>query len=106
MRLKYTSHEILQDEAFLKLSRQKNSISAVLTVITLLFYYGFILLLAYRPELLASKVSSNINLGIPIGIGTIIVAWILTGIYVWWANTQYDVMVEQVKQKIEEKIEE
>ena len=99
---RHTAHQILEDPDFLELSRRKNAISMVLTLLTIVVYYGFICLLAFKKELLGQKISSGVTLGIPIGIGVILLSWIFTGIYVRWANAQYDVLVEKVKTKIED----
>jgi len=98
---KHTSHEILQDPDFLALSRQKDSISLVLTLLTMVVYFGFMLLLAYSPRVLAAPSVGRSTLGIPVGLGVIVFCWVLTGIYVRWANDKYDAMVARMKQKIE-----
>ena len=94
--------QILEDPEFLKLVRQKNSISAILTVVQLVLYFGFIALIAYNKPYLGTKMSatSPITVGIPIAVGVIILSWILTGIYIWWANNKYDVMVKAVKERM------
>ncbi len=97
---KKSAHEILEDEEFKSLSKQKDAISLILTVLELFIYFGFISLIAFNKPFLASKLSGAITVGIPIGIGVIVLSWILTGIYVNWANKKYDPMVENVKNKI------
>ena len=98
---KPTSHEILEDPDFKELARQKTLISTILTLLTMAAYFAFMFLIAYRKEALAGPIANG-TWGIPIGIGVIILAWIFTGIYVYWANTKYDVLIEKVKQKIGE----
>ena len=97
---KKSAHEILEDEEFKSLSKQKNTVSLILTLLELFIYFGFISLIAFNKPFLASKLSGAITVGIPIGIGVIVLSWILTGIYVNWANKKYDPMVENVKNKI------
>jgi uncharacterized membrane protein (DUF485 family) len=94
------TQEVLDSAEFKELMRRKNSISLVLTALTLIVYFGFMLLLAFGQQVLAAKVSRSATLGIPLGIGVIVLAWILTGIYVRWANTKYDEMVARVKAKV------
>ena len=91
--------KLLDDPEFKDLARRKNSISVVLTIATLVVYYGFILLIAFNPEFLGRRFTENIPIGIPIGIGVIVFSWAFTGIYVRWANTHYDAMVENMKRK-------
>lgn len=97
-----SAHELLEDPEFQKLARQKNTISLILTVIELVLYFGFIALVAYQKAFLAQKTSagSAITIGIPIAVGVIVLSWILTGIYIFWANDKYDAMVKRVKERM------
>ncbi len=100
MGTKKSAHEILEDEDFKNLRGQKNVISLILTILELLLYFGFVALIAFNKPFLASKLSGAITVGIPIAVGTIFFSWVLTGIYIRWANKKYDVLVEKVKEKI------
>jgi uncharacterized membrane protein (DUF485 family) len=95
-----TTEEILNDEDFRSLSSQKNTISVILTILELVLYFGFIALIAFNKPFLASKLSGAISIGIPIAVATIFLSWVLTGIYIRWANSKYDVLVKKVKEKI------
>ena len=96
------AHQILEDPEFKKLKSQKDAISIVLTIIELVLYFGFIALVAYNKPFLAQKLSPDaaMTIGIPIAIGVIILSWVLTGVYIYWANTSYDVMVKRVKDRV------
>ena len=99
---KLKKEDILDDPDFKDLSSQKNTISTILTILELVIYFGFIALIAYNKPFLAQKLSAggSATIGIPIAIGTIIFSWVLTGIYIWWANAKYDVLVKKVKDKV------
>jgi len=97
---KITTQDILQDKDFKALCRQKNTISVILTILQLVVYFGFIALIAYNREFLATRISGAITAGIPIAVGAILLSWIFTGIYIRWANRKYDVMVKEVRDKI------
>jgi len=97
---KKTAHEIMENSDFKSLVGQKNSISVVLTILELVLYFGFIGLIAYNRPFLSSKLSGAITIGIPIAVGTIVLSWVLTGIYVRWANKKYDLLVKRVKEKV------
>ena len=90
----------LHSTEFRSLVTKRWRISILLTVIMLTIYFGFILLVAFNKEVLATKIGEHITLGLPIGLGVIFSAWILTGIYVRWANTKYDQEVNRIKSEI------
>lgn len=95
-----TTEEILEDSDFKSLSSQKNTISVILTILELVLYFGFIALIAFNKPFLSQKFSGAITIGIPIAVGTIFLSWVLTGIYIFWANNKYDVLVRKVKEKV------
>jgi uncharacterized membrane protein (DUF485 family) len=100
MSKKMSTQEILEDKDFQSLSSQKLTISTILTILELVLYFGFIALIAFNKPFLSQKLSGAITVGIPIAVGTIILSWIFTGIYIRWANNTYDVLVKKVKEKI------
>ena len=61
-----------------------------LTVLMLAIYFGFILLVAFGKPLLSIVLTSGLTLGILLGALTIVSCWILSVIYVVWANRGYD----------------
>ena len=97
-----TTHHMLEDPDFQNLAGQKRTISTVLTLIQLVLYFGFIALIAFNKSFLSGKLSENsaTTIGIPIAVGVILLSWVLTGIYVYWANTSYDTLVKRVREKI------
>jgi uncharacterized membrane protein (DUF485 family) len=99
---KLKHEDILHDPDFKDLSSQKFTISITLTILELVLYFGFIGLIAFNKPFLAQKLSEGVatTIGIPIAVGTIVGSWVLTGIYIWWANTKYDVLVNKVKDKV------
>ena len=97
-----SAHKILNDAEFRSLASQKNTVSLILTIIELVLYFGFIGLIAYDKSFLAEKIAegSAITIGIPIAVGVIVLSWVLTGIYIFWANSSYDEMVKRVKKRV------
>jgi uncharacterized membrane protein (DUF485 family) len=91
-----STHEMLESPEFKKLVRGKWTIAIILTILLFVVYYGFILLIAADKTFLAQKIGAYTTLGIPIGVGVIIAAWVLTAIYVSWANRVQDVEVNRL----------
>jgi uncharacterized membrane protein (DUF485 family) len=65
-------------------------VAIVLTVTMIALYFGFILLIAYAPSLLARRLLPGLSLGVLLGALVIVASWVLTWVYVRWANTHYD----------------
>jgi uncharacterized membrane protein (DUF485 family) len=65
-------------------------IAGALTAVMMLIYFGFIWLIAYHKDLLARVVTRGLTLGILLGALVIVASWILTWVYVRWANGHYD----------------
>jgi uncharacterized membrane protein (DUF485 family) len=91
--------QLLDDPEFKDLASRKDRITIRLTAVTLVVYYGFILLIAFKRDVFAAKVVGNVTFGILFGIGVIIACWLLTGVYVRWANRNYDSMVARLQEK-------
>jgi uncharacterized membrane protein (DUF485 family) len=66
----------------------------------LVVYFGFILAIAFYRELLSYEIADHLPIGLPIGIGLIVFAWLLTGSYIRWANGTYDRMARDLRNKI------
>lgn len=65
-------------------------IALALTGAMIVLYFGFIALVAYRRDLLARLVVPGLSVGIVLGALVIVVSWLLTWVYVRWANDHYD----------------
>jgi uncharacterized membrane protein (DUF485 family) len=82
---------VIQSPRFQGLVRQRTKFAWTLTIVMLVIYFGFILLVAFAKPLLAMKVGDGVtSLGILLGLGVIIAAFVLTGIYVYRANNEFD----------------
>jgi uncharacterized membrane protein (DUF485 family) len=96
-----TAHEIVQSPEFKALVSRRWTVSIVMLVLLFLSYYGFILLIATDRALVTTRIGAVTTLAIPLGMGAIVAAWALTGIYVSWANRKYDPEVERLKSQLE-----
>ena len=94
--------KIKADNEFQTLVKQRRRFSLILTSLTLIVYFSFILTLAYAPSVFATPVyeGSVISLGIPVGIGIIIIAFALTGFYVRKANKDFDATLNRLKDDV------
>ena len=88
---------LLTSPDFLRLVRERWRISLALTFCLFVLYYGYILLIALNQSLVTKRLAGIVPLGIPLGAGVIVGAWVLTAAYVVWANRRYDPEVERLR---------
>ena len=79
------------------LSAQRSRVAMILTVLMLIIYFGFIALVAFGKGFLAGLITDGLSIGILLGALVIVGAWILTYVYVRWANSTYDPAIERLR---------
>ena len=85
----------VSDATFRALVARQRRLALWLTAAMIALYFGFILLIAFDKPLLARKLSAGLSLGIVLGALVIVVSWLLTWVYVRWANTHYDAELDR-----------
>ena len=94
--------QILQNPKFKEMVRRKSMLSWTLTAIMLFVYVGFMLLVGYNKEFLMSSVSGGVTTwGIPLGLGIIVLSFVLCGVYSYIANNQLDQLNEEAMREVE-----
>ena len=92
--------EVIVSADFKHLVARRWSVSMVLLVLLFVTYYGYILLIPYAPDFMKTKIGEVTTMAIPLGVAVIIIAFVLTAIYVYWANYTYDPEVERLKNQL------
>ena len=94
---------VKHDPNYRELVKKRMSLSIKLSLVVLVVYFSFILTIAFKPTLLSQPVFENsvITLGIPVGIFVILLAFILTGVYTYKANNEFDELSKKVKDTLE-----
>jgi uncharacterized membrane protein (DUF485 family) len=80
------------------LARARMRVAGALTAAMIVVYFGFILLIAFARELLATLLLPGLSLGILLGALVIVVSWGLTLGYVRWANRRYDAALRELRE--------
>lgn len=81
-----------------RLAARRWRIAIALTAVMVAAYVGFLLLIAFDKPLAGTLLAGGrVSLGILLGAGLIVLAPILTSIYVRWANRRHDVEVARVR---------
>lgn len=92
------AERIAANPKYQKLKNTRSSYSIVMTIIVMLVYYGYILLVAFDKQFLATKLGAGMvtSIGIPLGVGVIVITIALTNIYVRRANSEFDDLTEEI----------
>ncbi|MFO0742703.1 MAG: DUF485 domain-containing protein [Labilithrix sp.] len=86
-----------RDEELRALAARRWRIAIALTVVMMATYFNFILLVAYGKSTAGALVTEGLSWGILLGALVIVVAWTVTGIYVYWANKVYDAELARLR---------
>ena len=90
--------EVLADPRYQQLVQRRGRFTWTLSIIMLVAYFGYIALVAFDKSLLARPIGGGVtSLGIPVGVGLILLAILLTGLYVRRANRDYDPLVDALR---------
>lgn len=80
------------------LGRARTRIGLLLTAGVVSVYFGFIGAVAFAKPWLGRQIAPGLSIGILFGAGVIVAAWLLTWVYVRWANTHYDTAVRALRE--------
>ena len=69
-----------------------------LAAAVLVTYYGFMMVVAFAPSLIATKIAPGwaLSIGFPIVAVIIVGAWLLTGLYIRRANGEFEEMTRAI----------
>ncbi|KQN25769.1 hypothetical protein ASE86_06070 [Sphingomonas sp. Leaf33] len=89
---------IADDPRYRALLKRRGRFAAILTAIILIVYFGFVGLVAFDKPLLGASLSGGAtSIGIPVGLGIIILSIVLTGLYVRRANGEFDAVLAAIR---------
>jgi len=91
---------IRQHPDFIQLVRRKQKLYWSLSLIMLVIYFGFILLVAFSPATLGQPLNGGVtSVGMLVGVVMVLLAFALTGFYVYHANHVIDPLNDKLKQE-------
>lgn len=96
-----TLDKIRANPKYQHLVSTRSTYSWVMTILMLVVYYGYILVIAFKKEALAVPLGAGVTtVGIPIGLGVILFTIVITGIYVRRANTEFDALTAEIVKEV------
>jgi len=94
---------IAADPRYQDLLKRRSRFTWLLSSIMLIAFFSYILLIAFDKPFLAQPIGNGTtSLGIPIGLGLILLGILLTGIYVRRANKDFDPMVASIREELDQ----
>ena len=94
-------NSIFDNANFKALVHERTRFGVTLTIVMLVIYYGFILLVAFGKGFLATKIGGGVTtIGMIIGLAVILSAFVLTGIYTQRANSRFDELTENLTREL------
>lgn len=93
---------IEETQEFKKLVTLRWTVATILTILVSVTYYGFVIVVGISKATLAQKIGAVTTLGIPVAIAVIVISFILTAVYVLWANSTYDSMASSLLKRVRE----
>ena len=93
-----TIYQRIEDNAhFRELVEKRQRFATILSIIMLAVYIGF------APGWLGTPLNPNTSVtrGIPVGVGVIVISFVLTGIYIWRANGEFDRLNNEVLHEVQ-----
>jgi len=81
-------------QALQVLARKRWRMAIALSMVMVVIYFGFLLLVAFNKEGLGTPIVPGLSVGIFLGAMVIVLTWAVTLFYVRWANANVD---EEIK---------
>ena len=88
---------VKRDRRFQELVAKRTRFAWALSAAMLAIYFGFIFIIAFAPRSLGTTIGAGVTtVGIPLGLLVIVSAFVLTGVYVRRANSEFDAITRQI----------
>lgn len=94
--------QVQSSPEFTELRRRLRAFVFPMTGIFVVWYLLYVLLAAYAPDFMAIRLfDSNINVGLVIGLLQFLSTFVITGLYVRYANSKLDPIADKLRDDIE-----
>ena len=95
--------KIKSNPKYNELVSKRSSFALVLSLFVLVMFYGYVLVIAFNKELLATKIGDGVmTLAYPVGAAIIVISFITTLIYVSKANNEFEELEVAIKNDVKD----
>lgn len=94
--------KIRSNRRYPEMVARRRRLAGSLTAIVLVVFFGFILVVAFSPKLLATPLVAGgvTTIAVPLGVGMIVLFWLLTGVYVLRAHHDFDEINSEILKEV------
>jgi uncharacterized membrane protein (DUF485 family) len=97
-----TLHERVQNSPeFAELRSRLRRFVFPMSAAFMLWYLGYVLMASYAPEVMAIRVLGYINVGIVVGLLQFVSTFVITWLYVRYADARLDPVAESIRARME-----
>ncbi|WP_236790214.1 DUF485 domain-containing protein [Amycolatopsis sp. GM8] len=93
--------EVQESPDFTQLRHRLRTFVFPMTVLFLAWYLVYVLLADYAPKFMATKIAGNFNVGLLIGLLQFVTTFLITWLYVRYANRRLDPLSEKIRTELE-----
>lgn len=93
--------EVQRSQEFLDLRTKFRKFVFPVTGLFLGWYFLYVLLAAFAPEFMSTKLVGNLNIGLFLGLGQFASTFVITMMYARWADKQFDPTADKLRAEIE-----
>ncbi|CRK53678.1 conserved hypothetical protein [Rhodococcus sp. RD6.2] len=93
--------EMQASPEFQDLRRRLRRFVFPMTAFFLTWYAVYVLLATYASDFMATKVFGNVNLGVVLGLGQFVTTFVITALYVKFANRELDPRAAAIRDELE-----
>jgi uncharacterized membrane protein (DUF485 family) len=97
-----TWDEVQASPDFVELRRRLRGFVFPATAAFLAWYLAYVLLATYARGFMGTKLLGNINVGLVLGLLQFVSTFLITWLYVRYANTRLDPLAERIRSQIED----
>lgn len=93
-----TYEKIRNNPKFQQLVSKRSRFAWTLSLVTLVAFYGFVMLVAFQPATVGAPLSegSKYTLGVVVELAMFVCFWLMTWAYVRRANGEFDAMTQEI----------
>jgi uncharacterized membrane protein (DUF485 family) len=90
--------EVQASEEFAQLRSRFRKFVFPVTGLFLTWYFAYVLLAAFAPGFMSTKLVGNINVGLVFGLLQFVSTFVITTVYARWADRQFDPTAERLRE--------